>query len=345
MAHQHDHHHHDHSHSHDDHHGHDDHHDHAHGHTHEHGHDHAQGHGHHHHHLPSERGNAFLISVTLNVVFVLIEFGFGFLAKSTALMADAGHNLSDVIGLLLAWGALAISRKRANRRFTYGFRGASILAALANAMLLLVASGAIALDAIQRFSAPAAVAGGTIAAVSAVGILVNGISALLLMRGSKEDLNLRSAYLHMAADALISFGVVITGVVILYTGWYWLDPVVSLIIVVIVVIGTWNLLSESMQLAMNAVPLQVDVDGIEAYLRKQEGVTDIHDLHIWGLSTTENALTVHLVIPQGYPGDAYLDCIADHLRQHFNVHHCTLQAEQGTTDHTCSLDELAAHPH
>lgn len=285
-----------------------------------------------------------MISVVLNVAFVLIEFGFGFLAKSTALMADAGHNLSDVVGLLLAWGALAIGRKQANRRFTYGFRGASILAALANAMLLLVASGAIALDAIQRFSTPTEVAGSTIAAVSAIGILVNGISALLLMRGSKEDLNLRSAYLHMAADALISFGVVVTGIVIVFTGWYWLDPVVSLVIVVIVVVGTWNLLSESMQLAMNAVPPQVDVDGIEAYLRKQEGVTDIHDLHIWGLSTTENAMTVHLVIPQGYPGDAYLDRIGEHLRAHFNVHHCTLQAEQGTTDHTCSLYEDHAVP-
>ncbi len=283
--------------------------------------------------------------MVLNVAFVLIEFGFGFLAKSTALMADAGHNLSDVVGLLLAWGALAIGRRQASRRYTYGFRGASILAALANAMLLLIASGAIALDAIQRFSAPTAVAGSTIAAVSAIGILVNGISALLLMRGSKEDLNLRSAYLHMAADALISFGVVVTGVVIVFTGWYWLDPVVSLAIVVIVVIGTWNLLSESMQLAMNAVPLQVDAEAVEAYLRKQDGVTEIHDLHIWGLSTTENALTVHLVIPQGYPGDAYLDGIAKHLREHFNVHHCTLQAEQGTTDHTCSLYEHAEHQH
>lgn len=339
-----------HAHSHDEHeHGrdcvHDHDHKHTHGHIHAHAHDHhghEHGHGHH-HHLPSDRGNAFLISVVLNVAFVLVEFGFGFLAKSTALMADAGHNLSDVVGLLLAWGAIAIGRKQASRRYTYGFRGASILAALANAMLLLVASGAIALDAVQRFSSPAPVAGATIAVVSAVGILVNGISAFLLMRGSKEDLNLRSAYLHMAADALISFGVVVTGIVIIFTGWYWLDPVVSLVIVVVVLIGTWNLLSESMQLAMNAVPPQVNAEAVEAYLRKLEGVTDIHDLHIWGLSTTENALTVHLVIPRGYPGDAYLDNIARHLSKQFNVHHCTLQTEQGTTDHTCSLYEHTIH--
>jgi cobalt-zinc-cadmium efflux system protein len=347
MTHQHSHdeheHHHEHAHHDHDHHGHDHAHEQQQEHKHAHGHDH-HGHGHH-HHLPSDRGNAFLISVILNATFVLVEFGFGFLAKSTALMADAGHNLSDVIGLLLAWGAIAIGRKRASRRFTYGFRGASILAALANAMLLLVASGAIALDAVQRFSAPTPVAGATIAAVSAIGILVNGISAWLLMRGSKEDLNLRSAYLHMAADALISFGVVVTGVVIIFTGWYWLDPVVSLVIVLIVLIGTWHLLSESMQLAMNAVPLQVNAEAIEAYLRKLQGVTDIHDLHIWGLSTTENALTVHLVIPGAYPGDAYLDEIASHLREHFNVHHCTLQTEQGTTDHTCPLYESVTHQH
>lgn len=315
------------------------------GHDHHAGHSHAHGSGHHHHAIPTDRGNAFLFSVILNVVFVVVEFGFGFMAKSTALMADAGHNLSDVVGLLLAWGALAIGRKQASRRFTYGLRGASILAALANAMLLLIASGAIALEAVQRFSAPPEVAGFTISIVAAFGIVVNGLSAFLLMRGSEEDLNLRSAYLHMAADAVISLGVVITGLTIHYTGWDFLDPVVSLIIVVVIVIGTWNLLRESAQLALNAVPMQVDAEAVEAYLRQLDGVSDIHDLHIWGLSTTENALTVHLVIPAGYPGDSYIDRIAHHLEEHFNVHHSTLQTEQGTTDHTCALYGHASHTH
>lgn len=320
-------------------------------HHHDHHHQHEQHHGHvhshagHHHAVPTDSGNAFLISVGLNIAFVVIEFGFGFVANSTALMADAGHNLSDVVGLLLAWGAVAMARKQASRRYTYGLRSASILAALANAMLLLVASGAIALEAIQRFSQPPTVAGLTVSVVAAIGILVNGLSAWLLMQGSKDDLNLRSAYLHMAADAVISLGVVITGFVMLYTGWYWLDPVVSLIIVVVIVIGTWNLLRESAQLALNAVPVQVDAAAIEAYLRQLEGVTDIHDLHIWGLSTTENALTVHLVIPAGYPGDTFIDQIARHLEEHFKVHHCTLQTEQGTTDHTCSLFHPAPHAH
>lgn len=311
-------------------------------HDHRHDHDHHAHGGGHHHAIPVDSGNAFLISVGLNAVFVIIEFGFGFVANSTALMADAGHNLSDVVGLLLAWGAVAMGRKQASRRYTYGLRGASILAALANAMLLLVACGAIALEAVQRFSQPPVVAGLTVSVVAAIGIVINGLSAWLLVKGSEGDLNLRSAYLHMAADAMISLGVVITGVVILYSDWYWLDPAVSLAIVVVIVFGTWGLLRESAQLALNAVPLQVDAVAVEAYLRRLDGVTDIHDLHIWGLSTTENALTAHLVIPAGYPGDAFIDRVVLHLKEHFNLHHSTLQTEQGTTDHACSLFEQHA---
>jgi len=323
-----------------------------HDHDHDHPHDHHAGHSHgsgHHHAIPVDSGNAFLISVGLNGAFVVIEFAFGLIANSTALMADAGHNLSDVVGLLLAWGAVAMGRKQASRRYTYGLRSASILAALGNAMLLLVACGAIALEAVQRFSQPPAVAGFTVSVVAAVGIVVNGLSAWFLMRGSTDDLNLRSAYLHMAADAVISLGVVITGLAIIYTGWYWLDPVVSLVIVVVIVLGTWSLLRESAQLALNAVPPQVDAVAVEAYLRQLQGVTDIHDLHIWGLSTTENALTVHLVIPSGYPGDTFIDQVGAHLDAHFKVHHCTLQTEEGTTDHACSLfgrtSESEAQPH
>jgi cobalt-zinc-cadmium efflux system protein len=321
-------------------------HDHNDDHTHDDGDNHVHPHDHHgHHHAYSaDSGNAFLISVALNSVFVAVEFIFGFIANSTALMADAGHNLSDVVGLLLAWGAVAMARKPASRRFTYGLRSASILAALTNAMLLLVACGAIALAAVQRFSAPPTVAGLTVMVVAAIGIVINGLSALLLMRGSKGDLNRRSAYLHMAADAVISLGVVITGALILYTGWYWLDPVVSLVIVVVIVFGTWGLLRESAQLALNAVPHGVDATAVEIYLRQLDGVTDIHDLHIWGLSTTENALTVHLVIPAGYPGDAFIDQVVHHLEEKFAVHHTTLQTEQGTTNHACALIGRAPLP-
>jgi cobalt-zinc-cadmium efflux system protein len=317
--------------------------------AHPHNHDHEHDHDHHGHHpsYSTDSGNAFLISVVLNSVFVVVEFVFGFIANSTALMADAGHNLSDVVGLLLAWGAVAIARKPASRRFTYGLRSASILAALTNAMMLLIACGAIALAAIQRFSEPPAVAGLTVMIVAAIGIVINGLSALLLVRGSKGDLNRRSAYLHMVADAVISLGVVITGALILYTGWNWLDPVVSLAIVVVIVFGTWGLLRESTQLALNAVPHGVDAAAVEIYLRQLDGVTDIHDLHIWGLSTTENALTVHLVIPAGYPGDAFIDQVVRHLEEAFAVHHTTLQTEQGTTDHACALIGRTTHavPH
>lgn len=311
-------------------------------HHHDHMHDHHAGctHSHgggHRHAIDVESGRAFLISVGLNAVFVVIEFAFGFVANSTALMADSGHNLSDVVGLMLAWGAVVMARKQANQRYTYGLRSASILAALANAMLLLVACGAIALEAVQRFSQPPVVAGLTVSVVAGIGIAINGLSAWLLIEGSKHDLNLRSAYLHMAADAVISLGVVIAGLAMLFTGWYWLDPVVSLSIVVIVVLGTWRLLRESAQLALSAVPAQIDALEIEAYLRQLDGVTDMHDLHIWGLSTTENALTAHLVIPGGYPGDAFMDEVVHALKHRFRVHHSTLQTEQGTTSHACSL--------
>jgi cobalt-zinc-cadmium efflux system protein len=216
-------------------------------------------------------------------------------------------------------------------------RSTSILAALANAMLLLVACGAIALEAIHRFSQPPVIAGLTVSIVAAIGIVINGLSALLLMKGSRGDLNIRGAYLHMAADTAVSLAVVIAGAAMLYTGWFWLDPAISLVIVVVIVIGTWGLLRDSLQLALSAVPAQVDVSAIDAYLRQLEGVTEIHDLHIWGLSTTESALTVHLVMPDGHPGDAFMDEIVQTLEGRYSVHHCTLQIELGTTDHACSL--------
>jgi cobalt-zinc-cadmium efflux system protein len=306
---------------------------------HHHENNHACGHvdGHHHHGNPSNHGRAFIIAIALNTTFVVIEFVFGFIANSTALIADAGHNLSDVLGLILAWSAVLLSRKAPDERYTYGLRSTSILAALANAMLLLVTCGVIAWEAIHRFFQSPVVAGLTVTLVASVGIIVNGLSAWLFMKDSKGDLNIRGAYLHMATDAAVSLGVVVTGIVMINTGWYWLDPVISLVIVTMIVIGTWSLLRESMQLALSAVPANIEVAAIGTYLRQCPGVTDIHDLHIWGMSTTENALTVHLVMPGGYPGDAFMDDIALLLKERFSIHHSTLQVEQGTTEHVCLL--------
>lgn len=321
-------------------------HSHNHGHDHNsHGHDHGKGHSHHHHHHvdPGNHGRAFGIAVALNVGFVCVEFAYGFLADSSALIADAGHNLSDILGLLLAWGAAILARKAPSGRYTYGLRNTSILAALANAMILLIACGAIAWEVVQRFMQPPVVAGATVALVAAAGIVINGVSAWLFVRGSKNDLNIRGAYLHMLADAGVSLGVVVVGVVIMFTQWYWLDPVVSLAIVIIIVIGTWGLLRESVLLTLNAVPASIDVAAVQAFLQQSPNVTQVHDLHIWAMSTTENALTAHLVMPAGYPGDAFMDELMCGLRDRFAIQHSTLQVEQGTTDHACSLEASVAN--
>jgi cobalt-zinc-cadmium efflux system protein len=302
--------------------------------AHHHNHNHPENH---HHPASNNQGRTFVITIFLNTIYVVVEFAYGFIANSTALIADAGHNVSDVLGLLLSWGAVILASRQPSKRYTYGLRSTSILAALANAMLLLVACGAIAWEAIHRFSEPPVIAGLTVSIVAAIGIAINGLSALLLMKGSKGDLNIRSAYLHMAADTAVSLAVVIAGLAMLYTGWYWLDPTISLVIVVVILIGTWGLLRDSLQLALSAVPAQIDVPAIDAYLCQLEGVTDIHDLHIWGLSTTETALTVHLVMPNGHPGDTFLDEIVQTLEERHSIHHSTLQIELGATDHACSL--------
>ena len=311
-------------------------------------HDHSAGGGHHHHHHhanPARHGRAFVIAIALNSIFVVVEFGYGFVANSTALMADAGHNLSDVLGLLLAWGALLLARRSPSQRFTYGLRGTSILAALANAMLLFVACGAIGWEAVQRMAQPPAVAGMTVMWVAAVGIVVNGISAWLFFSGRRGDLNIRGAYLHMAADAAVSLGVVLAGLMMMLTGWNWLDPAIGLVIVAVVLYGTWGLLRESVQLALNAVPPHIDASAVAEHLRHLAGVSEIHDLHIWAMSTTESALTVHLVMPGGYPGDAEIDAIARGLHERFSIHHSTLQVELGTSTHACSLLGSQAHGH
>ncbi len=300
-------------------------------------HTHAHSEHHHSHSVPKSQGFAFASAIVLNTAFVIVEFSYGFMANSTALMADAGHNLSDVLGLLLAWGAAILSRKLPNERYTYGLRSTSIMAALANAMFLLVACGAIAWEAIHRFSQPPLVPGLTVTVVAGIGIVINGLSAWLFVKGSKADLNIRGAYLHMAADAMVSLGVALAGIAMLYTDWFWLDPVVSLVIVLVIVISTWGLLRESMQLALVAVPAHIDVSEVATYLRQCQGVTDLHDLHVWGMSTTESALTTHLVMPAGYPGDAFMDTIVKTLKERFSIQHCTLQVEQGTTPHACAL--------
>jgi cobalt-zinc-cadmium efflux system protein len=298
-----------------------------------HHHDHAG----HHHSVPADHGRAFMLAIVLNTGFVIIEFAYGFLAHSTALMADAGHNLSDVLGLLLAWGAAILSKTQPAGRYTYGLRSTSILAALVNATLLLLACGAIALEALQRFIEPAQVAGLTVSAVAGVGLVINGFSAWLFMDAGKHDLNLRGAFLHMAFDAAVSLGVVITGLAMFMTGWYWLDPVISLVIVAVVLIGTWSLLRDAIRLSLSAVPAHIDLDAVQAFLAALPNVDDVRDLHIWGMSTTESALTAHLIMPGGYPGDEFMARVAAELQARYAIHHCTLQIMQNATGNACAL--------
>lgn len=275
--------------------------------------------------------------MVLNIGFVIVEFTYGFLTHSTALLADAGHNLSDVAGLLIAWGAALLAKRQPDNRYTYGLRSTSILAALANAMLVLIACGAIAWEALQRLHAPAEIAGVTVSIVAAIGIVVNGASAWLFMAGSKNDLNIRGAFLHMVADAAVSFGVVIAGVIIYCTAWYWLDPAISLIIVAIILISTWQLLRDAINLALNAVPSHIDLAAVRQFLGGLPGVEHIQDLHVWGMSTTETALTAHLVMPAGYPGDSFMNEIAHQLEERFSIHHCTVQVNVNNDGQGCGL--------
>ncbi|HAT32856.1 MAG TPA: cation transporter [Janthinobacterium sp.] len=277
------------------------------------------------------------MAIILNSIFVVVEFAYGFIAHSTALMADAGHNLSDVLGLGLAWGAAILAQRKPDSRYTYGLRSTSMLAALFNAMLLMLACGAIAWEAVQQLLHPSPVAGATVSVVAAIGIAVNGISAWLFMAGSKDDLNIRAAYLHLAADAATSLGVLLAGLAVIYTGWNWLDPAASIVIVAMIMLGTWALLRDSLRMMLAAVPDNVDAPKVEQFLRGSAGVSGVHDLHIWSMSTTETALTAHLVMPAGYPGDLAIDAIGTQLRERFSIQHSTLQVELGTTEHACAL--------
>ncbi len=294
------------------------------GHAHNHDHTHNHGHG----HAPKDFGRAFAIGVVLNSAFVVVEAVFGILSGSMALVADAGHNLSDVLALLIAWGASIAARKPPSGRFTYGLKSSTILAALANATLLLIAIGAILFETLHRLFDPVEPQGWTMIWVAGIGILINTATALLFMRGRKTDINIRGAYLHMAADALVSVGVVIAGAAILLTGIVLIDPLVSLVIVAVIAWGTWGLLKDSLKMGLHAVPDGICEEEVRAYLASLDGVEEVHDLHIWPMSTTETALTAHLIIPQGHPGDAFLHDTAHELEHRFGIDHATLQVEQ-----------------
>lgn len=282
-----------------------------------------------HTHGPAAHDRAFAVGVGLNVIFVVTEAVFGVIAGSTALLADAAHNFSDVLGLLLAWGATYLGRRPRSARRTYGWRSSSILAALLNAIVLLVVTGGIAWEAVQRFGAPAQVGGGIVVWVALVGVGINTATALLFMRGRKNDLNIRGAFLHMAADAAVSAGVVVAGVAILTTGWVWIDPVVTLLIAAVILGSSWGLLRESVNLALHAVPEGIDPEAVEAYLMGLPGVTAVHDVHIWAMSTTETALTAHLVKQDAQDDDALIAGATRVLHDRFGIEHTTLQWERG----------------
>lgn len=293
-----------------------------HNHHHDHDHDHD-----HHHHAPESFGKAFAIGIVLNTVFVVTEVIYGFYAHSLSLIADAGHNLSDVLGLLLAWSATSLAKRAATERHSYGFQRSSVLAALANAIFLLVSVGAIAWEAIQRLMTPETVSADIMIGVALLGVVINGITAMMFMSGRKDDLNLRAAFMHMATDALLSLGVVISGAIIVYTGWLRVDPAMSLILVAVIIYGTWELLRDSLNLALDAVPENIDPAAVRLYLKNLPMVTDVHHLHIWGLSTTEAALTVHLVVNDLQSGTQALAGIQHELHEHFHVGHATIQFE------------------
>ncbi len=289
----------------------------------------------HHDHSHGDYGRAFALGVALNVIFVAIEAGYGWWADSLALLADAGHNLSDVLGLLMAWGGYALAKLAPDSERTYGWRGSTILAALFNAVLLMFAVGGIAWEAIRRLSEPAAVAAPVIIAVATIGVVINTGTALLFVRGRDRDLNLRGAYLHMAADALLSLGVAVAGVIIWVTGLQWVDPVTSLIIAAVILIGTWGLLRESLRLAMQAVPSHISLDEVERYLQELPGVTEVHDLHVWAMSTTEIALTAHLVRPDLVNDDELLRQAGEDLHHRFDICHATIQIERSVHEASC----------
>ena len=295
-------------------------------------------HGHPHSH---NHDRAFAVGIALNVLFVLVEAYYGWLAGSLALLSDAGHNLSDVLGLLMAWGGFYLARLRPSRKHTYGLGRATIMAAIFNALVLLVAVGGIVWEAIARFSNPVPIEGGIVMLVAAIGVIINGITAWLFMSGSKGDLNLRGAFLHMAVDALVSLGVVVAAALFIWTGWTWLDPAISLVIALVILFGTWDLLRHALHLSLDGVPASIELGEVSDYLTTLPGVKAIHDLHVWAMSTSETALTVHLIMPDGQPDDDFLCRVAKALHDEFAIDHTTIQVETG--EHQCVLSGHAAH--
>lgn len=320
---------------------------------HDHKHDdrHSQGHGGHgHSHGPINYDRVFAIGVSLNLGYALIEAVAGLWLNSLALVADAGHNLSDVLGLVLAWAAVWLSRRKPSARHSYGLGRTSILAALANAVLLFAALGVIVWESIGRLTAPQAIATGPVMAVALVGIVINGFTAWLFMRGSKTDLNVRGAYLHMVADAAVSAGVVASAALMGATNWLWLDPLTSLVIAAVIAWGSWSLLVDSLRLSLDAVPRHIDAGAVARFLAADPHVNDVHDLHIWALSTEAVALTVHLVCPDGHPGDDWLETLCHELHERHDIDHATVQIETGNTRFAgchkhCGIDLPAAAAH
>lgn len=304
-----------------------------------HGHDHG---GHGHSHVPTSFGLAFGVGILLNGGFVIGEVIYGVIINSVALLADAGHNLFDVLGLLAAWVAYVLAKRAPTARYTYGFKASTILAALFNCMLLLIAVGAIGWEAVQRLWMPVAVPGFWVMVVAAIGIFTNGATALLFMRGRQDDINIRGAYLHMAGDAAVAAGVVVAGYLMSRTGWLWIDPLTSLLIVVVIVWSSWSLLREALAMSMKAVPARIDPDKVRAFLATQRGVASVHDLHIWATSTSEAALTAHLVMPAGHPGDAFLAMLREELEHHYEIGHATLQIETSLNANCAANCEAAA---
>ena len=296
-------------------------------------------HAHHHHHDHShDHSRAFSVGIALNGLFITTEVIYGLKAHSLALLADAGHNTGDVLGLCMAWGATLLSRRRASERFTYGLQSLSILASLANALLLLLTVGGIGWEALERFFAPQAPTAGTVMVVAALGVVVNGLTAWLFHGDHHHDLNIRAAFMHMAGDAVISLGVVLSGFIILNTGWLWLDPLVSLAIVTIIMFSTWRMLKQSTTLALHAVPATIEPSRVRSFLAGLKGVREVHDLHIWAMSTASVALSAHLVMPGGHPGDNFLRLARHELEHRFHIHHATLQIEMGNAAEECHTD-------
>jgi len=305
----------------------------------------SSGHDHVHGKPPTSHNAAFAIGIGLNIGFVAVEAFYGWKINSLALLADAGHNLSDVIGLVLAWGGALAGKLRPDARHSYGWKRASILAAFVNALLLLVAMGSLVWEALHRLQSPVPTDGATIMAVAGIGIVINTATALLFMRGREKDLNIRGAFLHMAADALVSAGVVVAGAMALWFGWVWLDPVVSLLIAAVIVVGTWTLFRQSLHLLFDGVPEGVDLLAVRALLESLPGVTRVHDLHVWAMGTSEIAMTAHLVMPDGQPGDAFLQDATEKLHAQFEIEHVTLQVVRVPFTAGCFDSSLGALPH